>query len=160
MALRQIRVVGDDILRKVSKPVKNVNLVTKILLDDMLDTLRDRNGVGLAAPQVGVLKRIVVVEFEDKLYELINPEIIKTDGEQRCDEACLSVPGRQGAIDRPMRVVVQAQNRDGETYTLEGKDFLASVLCHELDHLDGVLYIDKALSVKDEPDDDDDQRKR
>ncbi len=153
MALRQIRVVGDDILRKVSKPVTNINQSTRILLDDMLDTLRDRNGVGLAAPQVGVLKRIVVVEFEDRLYELINPVIIKEDGTQRCDEACLSVPGRQGAIDRPMHVVIEAQDRDGETYTMEGRDFLASVLCHELDHLDGVLYVDKALTVKDETDD-------
>jgi peptide deformylase len=152
MALRQIRVVGDDILRKVSKPVKNINFTTKILLDDMLDTLRDKNGVGLAAPQVGVLKRIVLVEFEDKLYELINPEIIKAEGTQRCDEACLSVPGRQGAIDRPTHVVIRAQNREGETYTVEGKDFLASVLSHEMDHLDGILYLDKALTVKDDTD--------
>ncbi len=156
MALRQIRIIGDEILRKKAKTVKNINFSVRLLLDDMLDTLREKNGVGLAAPQVGVLKRVVIVEIEEVLYELINPEIIESSGTQRCDEACLSVPGKQGSIDRPQRVVVEALNREGEKITVEGTDFLASVLCHELDHLDGILYLDNALTMRDNTNESDD----
>jgi peptide deformylase len=150
MALRQIRVFGDDILRKKAKPVGNINAGTYALLDDMLETLRSKNGVGLAAPQVGVLRRIAIVEHEDKLYDMINPTIIKSEGKQRHSEACLSVPGKQGDIDRPYYVKVEAYDRHGNVFTVEGKDFLSSVLCHELDHLDGVLYTDRASNVRED----------
>jgi peptide deformylase len=148
MGLRQIRQLGDDILHKTARPVTDINAGTRALLDDMLDTLRDKEGVGLAAPQVGILRRVCVVEHESALYELINPVITESKGTQRCDEACLSVPGKQGDLDRPKRITVEAFNRNGEKYTVRADDFLASVICHEIDHLDGVLYIDKAFSVK------------
>ena len=154
MAIRQVRVLGDDILQKTARPVENFNPAIHSLLDDMLETLRDKEGVGLAAPQVGVLRRIVVVEWEENLYELINPVIIKEKGNQRCNEACLSVAGKQGDVLRPRHVTVEALDRNGNTYTVKGNEFLASVLCHELDHLDGVLYIDKAYSVTDRKKDD------
>jgi peptide deformylase len=149
MALRQIRRYGDEILTKKAKPVMAINAGTLALLDDMLDTLRDKDGVGLAAPQVGILRRIAIVEHEEKLYELINPVITETEGIQQCNEACLSVPGKQGEIERPKRVVVEATDRGGNTFTVQGDEFLASVLCHELDHLDGILYLDKALTISD-----------
>jgi peptide deformylase len=149
MGLRHIRQYGDEILRKTAKPVAAINAGTHALLDDMLETLRDKDGVGLAAPQVGVLRRIVVVEWEENVYELINPVIVTEKGSQRCNEACLSVAGKQGDVERPRHVTVEALDRDGNTCTVMGDEFLASVLCHELDHLDGVLYIDKAFSVTD-----------
>lgn len=149
MALRQIRQYGDDILRKRAKPVLTITDNVHTVLDDMLETLRDKNGVGLAAPQIGVLKRIAVVELEEELYELINPEIIAEKGVQRRNEACLSVPGKSGDIDRPAYIKIKATNRSGETYFIEAKDLLASALCHELDHLDGVLILDRALVIKD-----------
>jgi peptide deformylase len=148
MALRQIRQLGDEILQKKARPVTEVNDNTRALLDDMLETLRDKDGVGIAAPQVGVLRRVAVVEHEDVLYEMVNPRITESKGVQRCDEACLSVPGKQGEIDRPRKITVEAFNRQGSPYTFKADDFLASVICHELDHLDGVLYIDKAVSIK------------
>jgi peptide deformylase len=155
MALRQIRLYGDDILRKKAKPVTAINDHLLTLLDDMLETLRDRNGVGLAAPQVGVLRRVMVVEMDEKLYEMINPVVVESDGTQRRNEACLSVPGKMGDIDRPAHIKIEAQNRHGEYYTVEGNDMLASALCHELDHLDGVLFIDRAFKITDRPDDED-----
>ena len=151
MALRQIRQYGDDILRKKAKPVGAINENIRVLLDDMLETLRARNGVGLAAPQVGVLRRVAVVEMEEALYEMINPVIVETEGVQRHWEACLSVPGKTGDIERPAYIKIEALNRQGESYFVEGRDVLATVLCHELDHLDGVLYLDKALQVADSP---------
>ena len=151
MGLRQIRRYGDEILTKKAKPVQAVNAGTITLLDDMLDTLRDKDGVGLAAPQVGILRRVVIIEWEEKLYELINPFIISEEGTQRCKEACLSVPGKQGEIDRPMHVTIEAMDRNGDTFTLKGEEYLASVICHELDHLDGILYLQKAISVMDRP---------
>jgi len=150
MALRQLRFYGDDILRKRAKPVKHINGSIVTLLDDMRDTLRDRNGLGLAAPQVGVLRRVAVIALEDRYYEMINPVIIAAEGEQHRNEACLSVPGKSGEIDRPMYVRVEATDRDGKPFTVEGSELLAAALCHELDHLDGVLYIDKASSVSNE----------
>jgi len=149
MALRKIRQQGDDILHKKAKPVKEINAGTLQLLDDMLETMDANDGLGLAAPQVGVLRRIVVIRVEDALFELINPEIIETEGEQRRNEGCLSVPGKSGTVIRPQRVAVKALNRQGETVTVEGTELLAVAFCHELDHLEGVLFTDKALEVHD-----------
>ena len=148
MGLRQIRVHGDDILTKVAKPVKEINNQIILLLDDMLETIRAKDAIGLAAPQVGSLKRIVVCEYEEVLYELINPVILKSEGTQTCNEACLSVPGRAGDIDRPSRILVEALNREGEVITIDCDDFLSSVLCHEIDHLDGKIFIDTARNIQ------------
>ena len=148
MGLRQLRMDGDDILRKKAKPVKEITAGIHILLDDMLETLNDKNGVGLAAPQVGVLRRVAIVAHDDQLYELINPVILASEGTQSCDEACLSVPGYHGDIERPLSITVEALNRDGESFTITVEEYLASVFCHELDHLDGVLYLDKATNVR------------
>jgi len=148
MGLRQIRMDGDDILRKKAKPVKEINASILTLLDDMWETLRDKNGVGLAAPQIGVLKRIAIMEHDEETYEMINPVILAEEGTQNCDEACLSIPGYHGDIDRPLSITVEALNRDGESFTVTAKEYLASVFCHELDHLDGVLYVDKASNVR------------
>ena len=149
MALRQIRLDGDDILRKKCKEVKEMNERTKTLIADMLDTMYDAGGVGLAAPQVGVLKRIVVIDIDyenpyDNPYVLINPVIIEKEGEQCGDEGCLSIPGKVAEVTRPERVVVKFLNGDMEEVTLEATDLFARAICHELDHLDGVLYKDIA----------------
>jgi len=148
VALRQLRTEGDEILRKKAKPVKDINDKILALLDDMLETLHDRNGVGLAAPQIGVLKRIAIIDNEDDFYELINPVIVATEGTQVSDEGCLSVPGLHGDVERPMKITVEAQNRNGDTITVEAEEYLASIFCHEIDHLDGVLYLDKATNVR------------
>lgn len=148
MALRQIRKEGDDILKKKCKLVKEISPPIIELLDDMKQTLHAVDGVGIAAPQIGQLKRIVVIEFEDELYEMINPEIIEEEGTQKCNEACLSVPGRSGDVERPFNIKVTATNRDGEEYTVDADDFLTSVLCHEIDHLNGVLFVDKATNIQ------------
>lgn len=143
MAIRSIRKLGDDILRKKSRFVDNIDERIITLLDDMVETLYDSNGVGLAAPQIGVLKRIVVIDIGDGLYELINPEIVETSGEQTDAEGCLSVPGKYGNVTRPQKVTVVATNRHGEKFELTGTDLLARAICHELDHLDGVIFVDK-----------------
>ena len=145
MAKRKIRLSTDEILRKKCKPVVNItpNIIT--LIDDMAETMYAANGVGLAAPQVGILKRIVVIDVGDGLLELINPEILETSGSQVCDEGCLSLPGYSAPVERPEYVKVKALNRKGEEIIIEGKELLAIALCHETDHLDGILYIDKAL---------------
>lgn len=148
MALRQIRREGDDILKKRCKKVKEITPAIIELLDDMKQTLHDVDGVGIAASQIGQLKRIVVIEFEDELYELINPEIIESEGTQKCNEACLSVPGRCGDVERPFNIKVKAMNREGEDYEVDADDFLTSIMCHEIDHLDGVLFIDKATNIQ------------
>ena len=148
MGIRQIRKEGDEILKKKCKPVKEITPAVLNLLDDMIETLRNVKALGIAAPQVGALKRIAVIEHEEDLYELINPEIIEKDGSQVCNEACLSIPGLCGDIDRPFKITVQAQNRLGETYTIDVDDFLASAFCHEIDHLNGVLFIDSATNVQ------------
>lgn len=148
MGLRQIRKEGDELLKKKSKIVKEINPSIIELLDDMKQTLRELDAVGIAAPQIGTLKRIAVVEFEDDFYELINPEIIETEGSQTCNEACLSVPGRCGDVERPFEITVRATSRDGEEYTVKADDFLASAMCHEIDHLDGILFIDKAINIQ------------
>ena len=145
MAKRKIRLSTDEVLRKTCKPVKEITKNTLTLLDDMAETMYDANGVGLAAPQVGVLKRVVVIDIGDGLLELINPVMLEKQGSQIDYEGCLSVPGRSAKVDRPAYVKVEAFDRDGNQFIVEGEDLMAVALCHELDHLDGVLYIDKAL---------------
>ncbi|MBQ7758911.1 peptide deformylase [Anaerotignum sp.] len=148
MAIRNIRISTDEVLRKICKPVKEItpNLLT--LLDDMADTMYEANGVGLAAPQVGILKRVVVIDIGEGLVELINPEILETSGSQIDDEGCLSVPGKYAPVERPNYVKVKAMDRDGNEFIIEGEELMARALCHEIDHLDGILYIDKALPVE------------
>jgi peptide deformylase len=148
MAIRNIREVGDKVLNKVAKEIKEVDRKILTLIDDMLDTMYDAGGVGLAAPQVGVLKRLIVIdvseEGEDPII-LINPEIIETDGEQVGDEGCLSVPGKVGTVSRPDYVKVRAYNEKLEEYTIEGTGLLARAFCHEIDHLNGKLYIEQTI---------------
>lgn len=143
MAKLKIVQYGDDTLRKVCRPVESVTPRVCRLLDDMLETMRQANGCGLAGPQVGVLRRIAVVEVEEgKPIELINPKIIAFAGEQREEEGCLSVPGKWGVTVRPKFVTVRATNRRGEEFEVSGSDLLARALCHEIDHLDGKLFLD------------------
>ncbi len=143
MAIRTIRKFGDDILRKKCRTVDKIDDRIITLLDDMKDTLYDSDGVGLAAPQVGILKRIAVVDIGDGPIELINPEIIASCGTQNGNEGCLSVPGKYGKVERPMTVTVRAMNRDGEIFEITGEELLARAFCHEIDHLDGKLFVDK-----------------
>jgi peptide deformylase len=150
MAKLKILKVGDETLRKVSRPVDAVTPRIKQLLDDMVETMRAADGVGLAAPQVGVLRRVVVIETPDEgLFELINPKIVAYAGEQISEEGCLSVPGRWGTTKRPMHVTVKALDRNGNTVEVHGSGLLAKALCHEIDHLDGKLYIDIAKMIED-----------
>lgn len=143
MAIRAIRVMGDSVLNKKCKEVKAVNDRTKVLIEDMIDTMREANGVGLAAPQIGVLKRIVVIEIEpENVYVLINPVILEQYGEQEGYEGCLSVPGKSGIVKRPNHVKVKAFDIDMNEYTLEGEGLLARAICHECAHLEGELYVD------------------
>ncbi len=145
MAKLKIVKKGDDTLRKRCREVEEITPRVLTLLDDMVETMRAANGVGLAAPQVGILRRIVVVEVEEgEVYELINPKIIAFSGEQEGLEGCLSVPGEWGIVKRPMHVTVRAMNRHGEIVDYTGSELLARCFCHELDHLDGKLYIDRA----------------
>ena len=149
MAKLKIVKVGDDVLRKKCRPVEEITPKIIRLLDDMAETMHHAEGVGLAAPQVGVLRRIVVIEVEEgNLIELINPKIIAYAGEQIGNEGCLSVPGKWGIVKRPMHVTVRATNRHGEEFELTGSELLARAICHELDHLDGKLYIDIATSIE------------
>ena len=144
MALRNIVKVGDDVLRKQCKPQTKFDERLWTLLDDMAETMYATNGVGLAAPQVGILKRVVVIDVGDGLIELINPEIIEATGSEIGVEGCLSVPGKQGLVKRPSYVRVRALDRNGVMQVYEGTDLLARCFCHEIDHLDGHLYVDKA----------------
>ena len=149
MAKLKILKVGDETLRKTSRPVDAVTPRIQRLIDDMIDTMRAADGVGLAAPQVGVLRRVVVIETpDDGLFVLINPKIIAYSGEQEGEEGCLSVPGRWGVTKRPMHVTVRALDRDGNTFDVTGSGLLAKAFCHEIDHLDGKLYIDIAKMVE------------
>ena len=146
MAIRNIREDGDEVLRKVCKPVAQMTDRLATLIDDMFDTMYEANGVGLAAPQVGVLRRIVVIDIgEGEPLVLINPEIVESDGEQIGAEGCLSLPGLQGEVARPQHVICKALDRDMKEITVEGEDLLARAICHELDHLDGILYKDLAI---------------
>ena len=145
MAIRQIRFDGDDILRKKCKEVKEMTDRTRTLIDDMFDTMYEANGVGLAAPQVGILKRIVVIDVDyENPYVLINPVIVERDGEQTGDEGCLSIPGKVATVTRPNHVICKCLNEDMEEIEIEGEGLLARAICHELDHLDGILYKDVA----------------
>lgn len=151
MAKLKIVKYGDDTLRKVCRPVDTITPRILTLLDDMVETMRNADGCGLAAPQVGVLRRIAVVEVEPgEVYELINPRIIARAGVQEETEGCLSLPGKWGTTRRPMHVTVRCTNRDGETVEYSGSGLLARAFCHEIDHLDGVLFIDEALEVVEE----------
>ena len=146
MAIRNIREDGDDVLRKVCKPVTKMTERLSQLIDDMFDTMYEANGVGLAAPQVGVLRRIVVIDvMDDNPLVLVNPEIVEQDGEQIGPEGCLSLPGLQGDVARPEHVICKALDRDMNEITVEGEGLLARAICHELDHLDGILYKDLAI---------------
>ena len=146
MAIRNIVVLGeDDVLRKRSRRVDKFDKRLRTLLDDMADTMYKADGVGLAAPQVGILKRVVVIDVGDGLIELVNPEILESEGAAVGAEGCLSVRGKRGTVERPERVVVRAQNRDGKEIQLEGEGLLAVCLCHEIDHLDGIVYVDKMI---------------
>ena len=146
MALRQVRnYKKDDILRKKAKTVEKIDDRLKLLISDMIDTMYHEDGVGLAAPQVGILKRIVVIDVGDGIHVLINPEFVSQSGEDIDFEGCLSVPGIRGKVKRPAHVVVKALDRDGREIELKADGQLARALCHEIDHLDGVLFIDKVL---------------
>ena len=143
MAIRQIRTIGDEILRKQCKPVKEMTPRTAELIEDMFETMYEGNGVGLAAPQVGILRQLVVIDVDDgNQYVLINPEILETEGSQTGSEGCLSVPGKSGTVTRPMHVKVKALNEKLEPYELEGDGLLARAICHEIAHLRGELYVD------------------
>ena len=140
MGLRKILTVADPALHKVCKPVEKFDWRLRKLLDDMRETLIDSNGVGLAAPQVGILRRVVLVDTGDEILELINPTMLETDGEQEGPEGCLSVPGKYGLVKRPYYAKVRAQDRNGDWYEAEGEELIARCFCHELDHLDGIVY--------------------
>ena len=151
MAKRKIVQYGDDVLRRVCRPVDKITPGVLTLLDDMVETMRAADGVGLAAPQVGILRRIAVVETEPgHVIELINPKIIASAGEQEGVEGCLSVPGRYGIVKRPRHVTVRATDRHGREYEVTGHDLLARALCHEIEHLDGHLYLEKVTRMLDE----------
>ncbi len=140
MAIRTIVKVGDPVLTKKCRAVENIDERIIALLDDMIDTLYDSGGVGLAAPQVGILKRIAVIDIGDGLIELINPEIVAEEGTQNDLEGCLSLPGKWGYVERPKKVTVRAMDRTGDMYEYDGEDLLARAFCHELEHLDGILF--------------------
>ena len=146
MATRIIREFGDEVLRKHCKPVKEMTPRLKGIIEDMLETMYEAGGVGLAGPQVGILKRVVVIDVDENQqqpYVLINPEILETEGAQTGEEGCLSLPGKHATVTRPNYVKVKAQDADMNWYELEGTELLARAICHECDHLDGVLYTDK-----------------
>ena len=144
MALRNIRILGDEILKKQAKEVTELTPKIEELIDDMFETMYDANGCGLAAPQVGIRKRIVVIDCGDQPLVLINPEILETSGEQTGQEGCLSVPGKVGIVTRPNYAKVKALDENMDEIIVEGTELLARCLCHEIDHLNGIMYVDKA----------------
>jgi peptide deformylase len=148
MAIRNVVQVGDDVLRQKCFPVEQFDDGLIKLLDDMKDTVKKEQGAGLAAPQVGILRRVVVVDVEEGYFEFINPVILSQKGEQSGWEGCLSVRGKSGVVSRPMKVTLCYQDRNGEKHVLKAKGFFARAICHELDHLDGILYIDKATKME------------
>lgn len=150
MAIRNIIQIGDPTLRKKSFEVTDFGEKTQTLLDDMKQTLKKAKGAGLAAPQVGVLRRIFIVDTEDGYFECINPKIVSTSGSQVGEEGCLSVKGKYGTVERPMNVKVTAYDRYGKQFTVKAQGFLARAFCHENDHLDGIIYLDKATDVMEE----------
>ena len=145
MAIRNIVKNGDPVLRKVCRSVLSFDDKLATLLDDMIETMDYAEGVGLAAPQVGILRRVCVIDVGDGPIELVNPAIISEEGEQVGNEGCLSIPGQSGIVKRPMKVTVKAQDRNGNTFEITGEELLARALCHEIDHLNGIMYIDKVL---------------
>ncbi|MBQ5764582.1 MAG: peptide deformylase [Clostridia bacterium] len=145
MAIRNIVKDGDPVLRKICRSVISFDEKLATLIDDMLDTMYEANGVGLAAPQVGILRRICVIDVGNGPIELVNPAIISEEGEQIGDEGCLSIPGQSGLVKRPLRVKVKAQDRNGKTFEVSGEGLLARAFCHEIDHLNGILYKDKVI---------------
>jgi peptide deformylase len=147
MGVRNIRKSGDEVLRKIARKVEAIDDRTLTLLDDMYETMKKSEGVGLAAPQVGILRRIVVIDIGEGLIELINPVIVYESGEQTEEEGCLSVPGIRGTVKRPAKVIVRAMNRKGETFEMTGTELLAIAFSHEIDHLNGILFIDKAITT-------------
>ena len=148
MAIRGVVQVGDDVLRQKCFPVETFDGELWALLDDMKDTVKKEQGAGLAGPQIGVLRRVVVIDVEEGYFEMINPVIVMQKGEQSDWEGCLSVRGKSGIVSRPMKVTVTYQDRFGEKHVLKAKGFFARAICHELDHLDGILYIDKATRIE------------
>ena len=148
MAIREVVQVGDDVLRQKCFRVETFDESLWKLLDDMKDTVKKEQGAGLAAPQVGVLRRVCVVDVEEGYFEFINPVILSQKGEQAGWEGCLSVRGKQGVVNRPLRLTLSYQDRNGEKHILKAKGFFARAICHETDHLDGVLYIDKATNIE------------
>lgn len=152
MAIRKIIELGDEVLRKKSFPVTDFSEKTHQLLDDMKDTLKKAEGAGLAAVQVGVLRRMFVCDVKEGYFEFINPEIIETKGKRKDIEGCLSIPKKHGFVIRPKYVKVKAQDRNGNFFEIEAEDFFAKCICHEYDHLDGIVYTDKAVKVFDEQD--------
>jgi len=163
MAIRNIRKIGDSVLTKVSKEVKKVDEKLLVLIDDMLETMYDADGVGLAAPQIGVLKRVIVIDVSEERNNpivLINPEIIESSGCQIGEEGCLSIPGKVGIVERPDYVKVKAYDRNMQEFIIEGTELLARALCHEIDHLNGILYVEKVTGelrdvYKDDTDEED-----
>ncbi len=150
MAIRIIRTDDDPILRKQAKAVSAFDNKLKLLVEDMIETMHEADGIGLAAPQIGVLKRVIVVDLYDEEgpMALVNPRLVASEGCQQEEEGCLSLPGRHGLVERPYQVTVQYEDLSGDTYELTGEELLARVLCHEMDHLDGILYIDKEIPVE------------
>jgi peptide deformylase len=147
MALRNIVKVGDEILKKRAREVAEINDRMREILDDMVETMRAADGVGLAAPQVGIMRRMIVIEVAGEVVELINPEILETEGKQVGEEGCLSVPEYTGTVERPAYVKVRGLDRFGKEITVEGTELKAIALCHEYDHLEGILFVDKASAL-------------
>lgn len=154
MAIRIIRTDDDPILRKISRDVTDINRRVHILLDDMIETMAAADGVGLAAPQVGVLKRVIITDVGEGVIEYINPVILETEGEQCGIEGCLSLPDQSGKVMRPEKLTVSAQNREGDVFELKAEGLLARAICHEVDHLNGILFADIMLPEEDETSDD------
>ena len=150
MALRKVVDIGDPILHKKCRPIEKFDDKLSTLIDDMFETMYAANGVGLAGPQVGMLKRVVVIDVGDGPMELVNPEIVMTQGEQRVSEGCLSVPGKYGVCSRPAKVQVKAQDRNGKWQVFTGEDLKARCFCHEIDHLDGILFTSKVIGKLEE----------
>ncbi|MDD6673455.1 MAG: peptide deformylase [Eubacteriales bacterium] len=150
MALRKVVEIGDPILNKKCRPIEKFDDKLSTLIDDMFETMYAANGVGLAAPQVGMLKRVVVIDVGDGPMELVNPKIVMTQGEQRVSEGCLSVPGKYGVCSRPAKVQVKAQDRNGKWQVFTGEDLKARCFCHEIDHLDGILFTSKVIGKLEE----------
>ncbi|MGI6561388.1 MAG: peptide deformylase [Clostridia bacterium] len=152
MAIRKIVKIGDDVLTKKAKSVDKYDKKLAVLIDDMFDTMYDAGGIGLAAPQIGILRRIVVIDVGDGPVEMVNPVIVEASGEQTCKEGCLSVPGMTGDVIRPAKLTVKAMDREGNEHVYEAEELFAVCICHELDHLDGILFKDRAVKLYDEED--------